>query len=222
MARIVVPNTPHHVIQRGNRNQRVFFEDDDRRIYLEILGSFCRREKIKIWCYCLMDNHVHLIAVPGEPGNLRRAIGETHKKYTSMINGRYNWKGHLWQGRFLSYPLDETHLYNCMKYIERNPVRAGLVSRPEYYPWSSAAAHVFGIPDEILSPLPRAFQIEDWPAYLGSKETEKEIYTFREHARSGKPLGDEAFIKKLESCLGVKIQGRKPGRPKKEHPPLNT
>ncbi len=162
-----------------------------------------------------MDNHVHLIVVPEETGNLRRAIGETHKKYTWMINARNNWKGHLWQGRFISYPLDECYLYNCIRYVERNPVRAGIVSRAEDYPWSSARAHIFGLTDELLSPLPPAFQIEDWRSFLGSCESENEIQPFRENACSGKPLGDDQFIIRLESILGIKINFRPRGRPRK-------
>lgn len=215
-ARIIVPDIPHHIIQRGNRNQRVFFCDEDKQLYLKILGFYCRKERVKIWCYCLMDNHVHLIAVPESNGNLRRAIGETHKKYTWMINAKNNWKGYLWQGRFISYPLDEAHLYSCVRYIERNPVRAGIVDVAENYPWSSARAHIYGIKDEVLSPLPLSLQVKDWRSYLRSSESEEEIMAFRENARSGKPLGSDEFICKLELMLGRKIRRRPPGRPKKQ------
>ncbi|MCR4397210.1 MAG: transposase, partial [Candidatus Saccharicenans sp.] len=176
-ARIVFPNAPHHIIQRGNRNQPVFFIEDDKKTYLELLSHYSSRERVKIWCYCLMDNHVHLIAVPEDMLGLRRAIAETHKKYTLMINARNKWRGHLWQGRFISYPMDETYLYRCMRYIERNPVRAGLVSRPEDYQWSSARAHLFGTDDIILSPLPLAYRLEDWQSYLAETECEHDLTT---------------------------------------------
>ncbi|MDD8020915.1 MAG: transposase [Acidobacteriota bacterium] len=214
IARIVVPDVPHHVIQRGNRNQRVFFNDEDKRLYLKILGFYCHEEKVKIWCYCLMDNHVHLIAVPGNGENLRRAIGETHKKYTWMINAKNNWKGYLWQGRFLSYPMDEAYLFNCIRYIERNPVRAGLVAKAEDYRWSSARAHVFGQNDGILSAIPLARDIKDWAGFLRGQESEEELMRFREYARSGKPLGSSEFIKSLEWTLGIKIKINPPGRPR--------
>jgi putative transposase len=204
-ARIVFPNFPHHVIQRGNRNQCVFFEEEDKKLYLEILGFHCRQENVKIWCYCLMDNHVHLVAVPEDGVSLRRAIAETHKKYTWMINARNKWRGHLWQGRFISYPMDETYLYRCMKYIERNPVRAGIVNQAEDYKWSSARAHVFGIKDSVLSPMPPAFQIEDWKAYLNGPECDHDLKALRESNRSGRPLGNEPFLRRLESELGIKL-----------------
>lgn len=204
-ARIVFPNAPHHIIQRGNRNQTVFFNEDDKKVYLELLGHHSSRERVKIWCYCLMDNHVHIIAVPEDQPSLMRAISETHKKYTLMINTRNKWKGHLWQGRFISYPMDETYLYRCMRYIERNPVRAGLVRQPEDYRWSSARAHIFGIKDKILSPLPLAYRVEHWQAYLNEEECEHDIRTFQESNRRGRPLGSELFLKRIETELGIKV-----------------
>lgn len=212
LARIVYPNTPHHVIQRGNRNQKVFFEEGDKKLYLEILAYNCRKENVQIWCYCLMDNHVHLVAVPEYSISLRIAIGETHKRYTFMINTRNKWKGYLWQGRFISYPMDETYLYRCMRYIERNPVRAGLVVRPEDYPWSSARAHVFDIDDFVLSPIPLFYRVEDWRGYLSELDCEHDLRAFRESSKSGKPLGSESFLKKLEAELGICIIRRKEDR----------
>ncbi len=163
---------------------------------------------MKIWCYCLMDNHLHLVVVPEDAMSLRRAIGETHKKYTYIINTRNKWKGHLWQGRFISYPMDETYLYRCMRYIERNPVRAGLVARPEDYRWSSARAHVLNLQDNILSPIPLAYRVEDWQKYLNEPECEHDLKAFRQSNRSGQPLGSEDFIKRLEAELGVSISSR--------------
>lgn len=203
------------MIQRGNRNQRVFFSSSDKRAYLKMVSSYCQREKVQIWCYCLMENHVHLIAVPEECGNLRRAFGETHKKYTWMINARNDWRGHLWQGRFISYPMDEAYLYACVRYIERNPVRAGIVDKPEDYPWSSARAHIFGLKDEILSPLPSYFRISNWQDYLHGVERDEEIMPFRECARSGRPLGGNEFITKLESITGIRVRPKPPGRPRR-------
>ncbi len=206
--RIIFPSAPHHIIQRGNRNQNVFFTDDDKQLYLEILNHKSRLERVKIWCYCLMDNHVHIIAVPEDAASLRRAISETHKKYTLLINIRNNWKGHLWQGRFISYPMDETYLYRCMRYIERNPVRAGLVAQPEDYRWSSARAHVLNIEDDILSPIPLAYSVEDWKGYLSEMECEHDLKVFRKSNGSGAPLGSETFIKRLEAELGIRLSRR--------------
>ncbi|MCP2619699.1 transposase [Candidatus Aminicenantes bacterium AC-334-K16] len=215
IARVVIPNYPHHVIQRGNRRQVVFFHDDDKKLYLQILNYHCRQERVKIWCYCLMDNHVHLIAVPSKSESLAKAIGETHKKYTSMINIRHNWRGHLWQGRFLSYPMDERYLYLAVRYIERNPVRAGIVRKAEDYLWSSAKAHVFKVEDKILSEFYLTSLVKDWSAYLQGEDKEDDLRVFRSHEKTGRPLGSEKFLEKLEMITGRKLKKGRPGRPKK-------
>ncbi|MGB9906039.1 MAG: transposase [Candidatus Saccharicenans sp.] len=218
IARIVVTGIPHHVIQRGNRNLPVFFSDQDKELYKKILGYYCFKEKVKIWCYCLMDNHVHLIAVPEKADRLARSIGETNRKYTWMINARNNWKGYLWQGRFLSYPMDDYYLFCCLRYIERNPVRAGLVRRAEEYAWSSARAHVFNSSDPILSPLPLPFasQIKDWRAFLRGEDKEEDLEQLRKNQISGRPLGSEDFIERLEKLTGRRIRKKQPGRPPRE------
>ena len=215
IARVVIPACPHHVVQRGNRRQIVFFSEDDKRLYLKILSYYCRKEGVEVWCYCLMDNHVHLIAVPRKSESLAKAIGETHKKYTWMINIRENWKGHLWQGRFLSYPMDEGHLYLAVRYIERNPVRAGIVKKAEDYPWSSAKSRVFRVPDKVLTEFCLNSDIKDWSSYLQGKEKEEDLDIFRKHETTGRPLGDKDFITKAEEITGRTLRKKKAGRPKK-------
>ena len=121
---------PHHVTQRGNRRQQTFFGEEDYQHYLELMAQFCRAEQVAIWAYCLMPNHVHLIVVPQSAESLRRAIGEAHRRYTRWINFREGWRGHLWQGRFASFVMDEDHLLTAARYVELNPVRAGLVQAP--------------------------------------------------------------------------------------------
>jgi putative transposase len=111
IARVVIPGLPHHVIQRGNRRHLVFFSDEDKSLYLKILKTQAENKGIQFWAYCLMANHVHFIAVPIFPDSLSRDIGEIHRRYTSLINIRENWKGYLWQGRFLSYPRDDAYLF---------------------------------------------------------------------------------------------------------------
>ena len=140
MARVEVVGFPHHVIQRGNRRQNVFFKDSDKQEYLKILSLQADLFGMKVWAYCLMDNHVHLIVVPEREGSLTRTIGEAHRLYTRMVNFREGWRGYLWQGRFSSFPLDSDYLYHCVRYVERNSVRAGMVRRAEEYPFSSAKA----------------------------------------------------------------------------------
>ncbi len=170
IARIVIPGCPHHVIQRGNRRLKVFFSEEDKSLYLGLIQRHARKYGIIIWAYCLMDNHVHMIAVPKNRESLARGIGESHRKYTNLINIRENWKGYLWQGRFISYPLDGGHLFAAVRYVERNPVRAHIVARAEQYKWSSAPAHVLGVKDELISACPLTADIEDWAFYLGQKD----------------------------------------------------
>ena len=107
LARVVAPGLPHHITQRGNRRQQTFLCDEDYRSYLELMGQWCGAHQVEIWAYCLMPDHVHLIAVPQSADGLRRAIGEAHRRYTRMVNFREGWRGHLWQGRFSSFVLDE-------------------------------------------------------------------------------------------------------------------
>jgi putative transposase len=154
LARVVVPGVAHHVTQRGNRRQPTFFQEDDYRAYLELLGEGCGRCGVEVWAYCLMPNHVHLIVVPQSEDGLRRALGEAHRRYTRRINFREGWRGHLWQGRFASFALDARYLRRAARYVELNPVRAKLCRMPWRWPWSSAAAHVAGKEDGVVRVAP--------------------------------------------------------------------
>ena len=124
LARVVVPRVPHHVTQRGNRRQQTFFCDEDHVAYLGLLGEWLPRRGVELWAYCLMPNHVHLVAVPESADGLRRAIGEVHRRYSRRVNFREGWRGHLWQGRFASFPMDDAHTLDAARTIELNPVRA--------------------------------------------------------------------------------------------------
>ena len=154
LARVVVPGLPRQITQRGNRRQQTFFCDEDYQYYLELMQQWCSAHQVEIWAYCLMPNHVHLIAVPQSADGLRRAVGEVHRRYTRMVNFREGWRGHLCQGRFASFVLDEPYLLTAARYVELNPVRAGLVDAPSRYPWSSAAAHVRGQDDALVRVAP--------------------------------------------------------------------
>ena len=214
IARVIVEHLPHHIIQRGNRNQPVFFEDADKAEYLHLLRQFTRQQGIEVWAYCLMDTHVHLILVPRRVEGLARALAETHKRYTRRINFRFGWRGYLWQGRFSSYVMDERYLYAAVRYVERNPVAAGMVARAEEYAWSSARAHVFKQPDPVLSPSFLDAQITDWAAYLRT-EDEAPVPVER-HLKTGRPLGGRVFIRGLEQRMGRPLGKAKPGpRPKR-------
>lgn len=208
IARVIIPDCPHHVIQRGNRRQRVFFCDSDRELYLRLLKRHGAKTGISFLAYCLMENHVHLIAVPRSKNSFVKGIAETHRKYTTIINIREDWKGYLWQGRFISYPMDEQHLYASIRYVERNPVRAGLVEKAEDYPWSSAKAHIYQVKDPLLSGLDAHMGIENWASYINDREGEDFIEQIKTHERTGRPLGEDVFLEKLEKITGRKLRPR--------------
>src|SRR5580698_4015778 len=127
--RIVVPDQPHHVIQRGNRRQQVFFYPGDKILYLKLLKEQAAKHCVEVWAYCLMDNHVHLVLFPKTQEGLAKAVAETNRQFTRCINARYDWRGYLWQGRFLSFVMDEAYLLRTLRYVENNPVRAGIVEK---------------------------------------------------------------------------------------------
>ena len=216
LARVVIPGLPHHITQRGNRRQQTFFRAEDYASYLELMGQWCREHGVEIWAYCLMPNHVHLIAVPESGDGLRRAIGEAHQHYTRQINFREGWRGHLWQGRFASFVMDEPYLLATARYVELNPVRAGLVEAPSEYPWSSAGAHLAGRDDGLVQVAPLLELAPKWRRLLTSAVTEEELKVLRGHERTGRPLGDDDFLVRLEKNLGRVLRRQKPGRKGKE------
>jgi len=215
IARVVVPGYPHHITQRGNRRQRTFFTPDDYRAYLELMAEWCGRCGVAIWAYCLMPNHVHLIAVPDAEDGLRRAIGEAHRRYTRRVNFRQGWCGQLWQGRFASYVLDEAYLLACARYVERNPVRAGLCRRATAYRWSSAAAHVRGQDDVLVQVAPLLKLEPRWARQLTAEPDAATVRELRRHEATGRPVSSPRFVQRLERRLGRVLQPRRPGRPKK-------
>lgn len=215
IARVVAAKYPHHITQRGNRRQDTFFCEDDYIYYIETLSEWCGNYCVEIWAYCLMPNHVHLIAVPESEDGLRRAIGEAHRRYTRYINFREKWKGHLWQGRFASFLMDENYLLAATRYIELNPVKAGFVKKPEQYLWSSAKAHMSGKDDNLVTVKPLLKLVNDWREFLFCGYTKEEESLLRRHEQTGRPLGNTFFIKRLENKLSRYLTPRKAGRPKK-------
>jgi putative transposase len=195
-----------------------FFTADDYREYLALMATWCERYEVGIWCYCLMPNHVHLIATPPAEESLALAIGEAHRRYTRHINFQRNWRGHLWQGRFSSFPMDEQYLLAAARYIELNPVRAGLVERAEDYPWSSCPVHLGKREDPLVKnkPLLDILPSAEWQALLNANPKKSNHDTFRKHERTGRPLGSEKFIEHLEMLTNRPLKKRKPGpRPKR-------
>ncbi len=125
IARVIAPGIPHHITQQGNRRQQTFICDEDYIAYIDLVAEWCGKHKVAIWAWCLMPNHVHLIAVPASEEGLARAIGEAHRRYTRMINSRENWRGHLWQERFASFPMDDDHLLAAVRYVEMISITPG-------------------------------------------------------------------------------------------------
>ena len=216
LARVVVPGYPHHITQRGNRRLPTFFSDDDYEAYLALLAEQCAAHGVRIWAWCLMPNHVHLVAVPKTAEGLARAIGEAHRRYTRRINFREGWRGHLWQERFFSCVLDARHALAAVRYVERNPVRAGLVKRAWEWPWSSAAGHVSGRGDLLVRSNPLAEEVSNWRRFLTEEDEEEVLDRLRRHGRTGRPLGKAGFIRRLERRLGRRLRPRPPGRPSKK------
>jgi putative transposase len=211
MARVVVPGYPHHLTQRGNRRQRTFFRKDDYQAYRELMAEWCGRCGVEVWAYCLMPNHVHLIVVPESEDGLRRAVGEAHRRYTRRVNFREGWRGHLWQGRFASFVMDEYYLLACARYIERNPVRAGLCRRPQDYPWSSAAAHLAGKDDGLVKVRGLLDLVPRWSQHLSADPEDEVVRQLRRSESTGRPAGSERFVKRLERIVGRVLRRQKPG-----------
>jgi len=207
----VIPGVPHHVTQRGNRRQRTFFREDDYTTYKRLLAEWCRARSVEVWAYCLMPNHVHLVVVPSSADGLRAAIGEAHRRYTLMVNRREGWRGCLWQGRFASFPMDPGHLYNAVRYVELNPVRAGLARKPEDWRHSSARARLLGRTDPLTGSRSPLESIGDWRGFLAEELPEDRLDDIRRHEKTGRPLGDERFVASLESALGRRLRRRRPG-----------
>ncbi len=210
IARVIASGIPHHVTQRGNRRLITFFGDEDYNTYIDLMAEWCQKCGVEIWAYCLMPNHVHLIAVPESEDGLRRGIGEAHRRYSRMINFRQDWRGHLWQGRFASFPMDESYLLAAARYVEMNPVRARLALDAASWPWSSARAHLAGLDDKLVKVAPLLEMVGDWKLFLGAV-TDEEMEKIRRHERSGRPLGSECFVQRLESALERLLKPGKPG-----------
>ena len=217
-ARLVIPGLPHHITQRGNNRANVFRSDADRCAYLEILKEYSQKYGLTILGYCLMPNHVHLIAVPSSDDSLAKGIGRTHLRYAQLYNWRNDQCGHFWQGRFFSCPMDEAHYVAAMRYIERNPVRAGIVQLAWDYPWSSALAHLGGknyLELLDLAAWEKNWSAKDWQEMLLQPDDEEQLTVFRQQTSAGRPLASDLFINSLESLLNRHLRRRSVGRPRK-------
>jgi putative transposase len=218
--RISIVDMPHHITQRGNNRQDVFFVDDDRRIYLSILKEKAEKYALEILGWCLMTNHIHLIARPKTPESLAKALGRTHLSYTQYVNRMHKRSGHLWQNRFFSCPLGKEHFWKALVYTEQNPVRAGIVRKAWKYKWSSAASHLNGRDTVGLLNMSYWKQISsqiDWRCVLEDIQPEDVIEQIRRNTHSGRPLASDSFISKLEKALNRRLRPLPVGRPRKNN-----
>lgn len=216
IGRAIVEGIPYHITQRDNRREDIFFEDDDRTRYHSWLHDYSSKQGLKVWAYCLMTNHVYFIVFPERADSIERVMRPLHMRYAQYINKKKGWVGHLWQGRYFSIALDEQYLWSAVRYVERNPLRAGIVKVSENYHWSSAAAHCGKRDDHLLSSdLPLIGDIKDWSEWLKEPEKESEMEILRQNTQKGLPCGNDSFIAKLEGLLNRELKFRPPGRPRK-------
>lgn len=214
LPRIIVPDYPHHVTQRGNRRQQIFLIEDDYAVYRDLLAEHCRAAGVAVWSYCLMPNHVHLILTPSSSEGLSRAVGETHRRYSAFINARLRVTGHLFQGRFGSVAMDECHLMAAFRYIAMNPVKAKLVKQPQDWAWASTQAHLARQDDALVCVNPLLERVGDVRAFFsteGDSSLEQQLMTGQS---IGRPLVDDETLTTLEHQLGRPLKPGKRGRPK--------
>jgi putative transposase len=222
-ARVVAPGVPHHVTQRGNARRFILESGAERSIYLDLLQQGLQRHGVELIGYCLMSNHIHLIALPRKQDALARSLKDTHGRFASYWNAVHRSSGHVWQGRYYSCPLDDGHLWEALRYSELNPVRAFLVSRAPDWPWSSAAVHCGAAAATSWLNMDlwgRRWTTDDWRAYLEATQDESSLLAIRDSTYSGRPLGSAEFTRALEKQTNRPLTPQKRG-PKKRPEPAN-
>ena len=217
-ARVIVLGVPYHVTQRGNYRQVVFDDDSDKEKYMEFFMLYKEEFGVKLYAWCLMSNHVHFIVEPSTENGLAELFKFTHMRYSQYFNRKRGAFGHLWQGRFFSCALDNDYLYEAIRYVELNPLRAGMISKIDAYKWSSTKERlkINSKGKGQLDSIEQYLQIDDWKEYLKEKGDEDFLNNIRNKTKLGKPLGDTKFIKRMEKLSGKEFTFRKSGRPKKE------
>jgi len=210
-ARIIVPHVPHHIVQRGNNRQNVFWEREDFLKYCGWMNRYAGQYRVDILAYCLMINHVHFIAEPEDETGLSRLLNTLHMRYAQYQNAKRNRSGHLWQGRFVSYPMDRDWLLQAAAYVELDPVKAGMVKRAWDYRWSSVHAHLSGVDrQDIIQPEKLQSLTGDWKEYLLNAHRQLNA-EFERHEKTGRPLGKDSLIEKAERFLGRDLKKKMPG-----------
>jgi putative transposase len=214
----VIPGCAHHVTQRGNNRQDVFFVDADRQVFLQYLLEAAERFALEVEGYCLMSNHIHLVVTPQREDSLAEGLKRANQMYAQYVNRLHGRCGHVWQNRFFSCPLDRGHLGRVLVYVERNPVRARLCRRAWQWPWSSAAAHCGGDdPAELLDVASwrREVDATKWRRMLERPDDDRLARLLHLSTSRGRPLGSDSFVAKLETMLGRRLRPLPRGRPAK-------
>lgn len=216
-ARIIVPNTPHHISQRGNRGEPIFFEKDDFSHYMEILQKSLKAFELDLLSFCLLPNQIHLLTEPKTKDDISRCIGETNRQYTRYINQKKNWTGHLFQNRFFSYAMDEQHALRAARFIETLPVTANITEKPQNYLWSSAKYRIKTIENSPIKPFNTFHLDQNWEDFLGRTMDTEELKRIQTHLQTGRPRGSHLFLDTVEKQLGRVVRPQKRGRkPKKK------
>ncbi len=206
LARVVIPDLPYHVTQRGNGGQRVFFSDEDYAAYRDLLADAAREARVGVWAWCLMPNHVHLILCPADEDGLRRALARAHRAYAGRIHARRRRTGHFWQGRFGAVAMDEPHVVAAWRYVALNPVRARLVERAQDWHWSSARA-LLGLEDDGLTDVaPARARLARFADLLDADEDAAATERLRKGESVGRPIGSEDFLAMLEARTGRRLR----------------
>ncbi len=224
LPRLTAPGLPHHLIQRGNNRQSIFVDESDCASYLRELAELADGHGLAIHAYVLMPNHVHLLATPGQSETLPRVMQALGRRYVRRFNDRHGRTGTLWEGRYRSTLIEtDRYLLACMRYIEMNPVRAGLVHEPGHYRWSSHAHHIGLRVDKVITEhavywalgnTPFERQVAYRRLFEGSQEA-GEVEAIRYATHRGWALGQQAFVESVSQSVGRRAAPRLSGRPRK-------
>lgn len=222
-ARMYLPGLPYHVVQRGNNREPCFIEPENYHFYLKLWKTLSRRYGVSVHAYCLMTNHIHFLVTPGTETAISTTMKVVGSRYAQYINLKYNRTGTLWEGRHRSSLVQtDQYLLRCMRYIELNPVRAGMVNRPEEYRWSSYGAHAWG--DKAwLTPHAEYIGLSEnfadrrhaYRELFRCQLSEADLHQIRKAAHYCQPIGDDRFREMIEKQYGIKLGQSKRGRPKK-------
>jgi len=216
-ARVIIPKVAHHIIQRGNNRHNVLIEEEDFSNYCYWINKYAEIYKVNILAYCLMNNHVHFIVMPEDKLGISRLFNTVHMRYAQFMNYKRRTSGHLWQGRFFSCVMDEDHLYQGIRYVEQNPVRAKMEKYPWDYRWSSARWHVRkSVKKYIKVKDTELIDRRDWKEYLMSSDTKLDEM-MRKATNKGKAVAGDKFINYWENKLKCTLRNLKPGlHPKRQ------